>query len=264
MLYCGLRIRKGEKVSPMFEAAFLAITLISVIGAFLIVKRFKEPGLKRSRISESLPILIGSAVENGGRMHLFTGTNDLISEKSMTTLSAMSLLPFALRYTPVKDQPPIISSADSASTFALMDKLETEYRQKDAYDVRQTLPVHQIALDPLTGSAGTISVISNQPVKINLNWGSFGLEAALIAEESRRKGVQQVIASDQIEGQAIAQVSCEISPIGEEVFHTPTVLTPDGFSKPFLFAADILRAGIIIFILVAVIVKTLSAFTGGV
>lgn len=244
------------------EFVILAISLGVMAGAFLVIRRGFKPRFRQVNHIRAFPVFVGQAVEKGGKAHLYTAANALGTEKSITTLAALSLLDPLTKHMPVSDQAPVFTSADTASSFTMMDKTEVIYRLKSAYDDRERLPVYQIALEPISGAAAEMSLIHSNPIEASIIMGSIGTEAAVIAEPGNRKKISQMISSDLIEGQAAAQTLCDYPLVGEEPYLAPLQLRGETATSVTLISADIIRWVIVIMIVLGVVLRTIGVMGG--
>lgn len=246
----------------MIEAAIIGVSLIMTLGVYILGQRGFSPRRKKLKAADTFTTVVGQAVEKGGRLHLYTGANALGTEQSITALAGISLLEPALTNVPLLDQPPITSSADAVTTMAIMDKLEAIYRHKGVFDERQRLPARQIALDPIAGVAGVNSINHFDQIEASILYGSMGSDIALAAEPGRRKGITQIIASDQIEGQAASFTLCDYPLIGEEVYQVPASVKKSPFADASLIAADIIRWLLVLAIIAGVLLSSIGAIGG--
>jgi hypothetical protein len=112
---------------------------------------------------------------------------------------------------------------------------------------------------PMTYTAGVMMTLKDESVSTSLLIGSFGNEAALMADAGQGEKAHQIIASDTIQGQAAAYVSANEALIGEDMYASGAyLLSGKPFHKASLVAQDVLR----LLVVVALVVGGLLALFG--
>jgi hypothetical protein len=235
-----------------FVLVFLLIMLIyAAAGRARPSRHFREiPAFDRLRRS------IGLAVEAGMRLHVSLGRGILTGPQSAVAFVGLSMLERIARATGISDQPPVATTGESSLAILAQDTLRGAAQFSGAeFDPTSAMVA---GLTPFSYATGTMVVVHDEGVGANILVGSFGSEAALIAEASDRADSLTLAGTDLITGQAILYATAEEPLIGEEVFAGGAYLGVGPLHTASLRAQDLLRILIILVILVGVLLRLLG------
>jgi hypothetical protein len=110
-------------------------------------------------------------------------------------------------------------------------------------------------LTPFSYAAGTIPVLRDEHISANILLGSFGVEAALLADASERENGFLMAASDSLPAQAVLYASAREPLIGEELYAVSEYVNHTPMHAASLSVQDILRWVIIASMLLGAILK---------
>jgi hypothetical protein len=248
---------------PDFDLNLLALLFIGlgfllfVVFAFLARQGFK-PALRPLDAFDALSNQVGQAIESGGRVHVSLGKNSLIDEDTGTTLAGLEMLSTVTENSAISDRSPVATTADATTLFLMGDTMRRAYEQKKLPTKYEPTAVRLIAFDPVALAGGITSLIPDDDVRANVLIGSFGPEAALIAEAGRRQRIPQTIGSDRLEAQATAYAMADYPLIGEEIYTIRAYTKGDPASIGSVAVQDVLRWVAIGAIVVGLVLKTLG------
>lgn len=231
--------------------AYSAFALLAQRGHF-------QPKLRRLSAYEVLPDLVGEAIESGGRMHVSLAGNDIISQSTVTSVAGLELLGEVSERAAIGDRSPLGTTADATTLPLVGDAIHAAAARRNAEDNVERTAARLVALDPLSLAAGATSLIVDEEVTANILIGSFEREAILITEAGERRALSQTVASDRLEGQAVAFVAADHPLIGEELYVSGAYLNEHPSRLGSLAAQDMLRWLIVAAVLVGVILRTIG------
>jgi len=116
------------------------------------------------------------------------------------------------------DRPPVATSGESTQVILSQDTLRSTYREIGADNQFEPTSGQLSGLTPFSYAAGTLPVIHDQQVSVNILAGSFGGEVALITDAAERSGSLTLGGSENVSAQAILYASSQEPLIGEELF----------------------------------------------
>lgn len=238
--------------------------LLIVGGAVLLVaftvatRRGFKPALRRIDGYEALPGQTGRVVESGGRMHVSLGPNSLAGQDAGVTLAGLAMLDMAAGAAAIADRPPLATTADATTVWVMSDLVRRVYEEKDRADRLGTQNALLVALDSTALAGGLTSLIPDAEVQANVLVGSFGAEAALIAEAGSRVRIPQTVGSDRLEAQAAGYALADHVLIGEEMFAARGYLEGRASARGGLLTQDVLRWALIGLIVIGAALQTLG------
>jgi len=241
---------------PGFSVIVGSLILIGGFG-FLIHRGILKPTFRRLSAYETLDEQVGLAVETGGQIHITVGASGIVGEDTGTTVAALTILGEATKSSVISDRPPLITLANATTFPAAADVVQRSYRLQNVPDKFEADTVQVVALDPLTLAGSVTSLAGHDKIKGNILVGALGQEVVLMTEAGNRQQIKQTVGSDLLEGQAVAFAAADHQLIGEEMFAVHGYVGDDPTGKSALVTQDILRIGVIGFIIVG---GLLSAF----
>ena len=245
-------------ISNSLGLAIVILTVLAFLIFALLARRGFRPEMRLLSAYQALPGQVGQAVESGGRMHISLGPNSIVSEDAATTVAGLAALEYVAGASAISDQAPVGTTADATALFVIADALRRAYRIQGTLEKYDRTAPRLLALDPVALAGAATSVVADDDVRANVLIGSFGPEAALIAEAGARQGISQTIGSDRLEGQAVAYVMADHPLIGEELYVASAYLTGRPAPMASLAAQDVLRWVVIIAIIVGAVMTTLG------
>lgn len=237
---------------------FLFATLL---GLFVVSARRNSarPATLRSvEAYESLPGLVGEAVESGRRLHLSLGSGVIGQADTATTLAGLTAVGQIAAVAVVSDKPPVITAADGSALLLARDTLKQVYRQQNAAERFDGEAARVAGLSPLSFGAALTPLLHDEAVAGNILIGPIGTEAVLLAEAGRRAEVPTLAGTDNLAAQAALFPAVEQPLIGEDVFASGAYLGRAPAHVASLRAQDVMRLIVVGVILAGVVLKTLG------
>lgn len=246
------------------QADFLAFVLV-VVGFLLFVmfsfaarSEHFNPNLRRLSAYDALSEQIGEAIESGGRVHVSLAANSITEDDTSTSIAGLGMLRAVSEQAALGDRPPLGTTADPTTLLLMRDVMRNAAEREDVPDLYDNSASRMVALDSLALAAGLTGLITDENVVGNILIGSFEREAILIIEAGERRNLSQTVASDRLEGQAVAFAAADHPLIGEELFVAEAYLSGQPSRIGSLLTQDALRLIAIFAILIGVVLKTLG------
>lgn len=225
---------------------FLFVALLLVLGA---VSRGAKRELREIPTFARLASGIGAAVEAGRRLHLSLGHGGVLGQPGASTLMGLSILQRIARTASVSDVPPIATSGESVQAILSQDVFQTVYQTIGAETQFDLTSGQLTGLSPFSFAAGALPIVYDQQVSLNVLTGSFGSEAALIADAAERAGSVTLAGSENLTAQAVFYACTEETLIGEELFAAGAYLQVGAMHHASLMTQDVFRWILIVAIL---------------
>lgn len=234
----------------------LAIIAILTILLFLLTRRVQAGTLVSLRPLSGYSVLhrqIGRSIESGSQMHVTLGQASLVSDASATSLSAITVLDYLAKDSCANGTPPLATVGDGTLLPMAQASIHHAYQQSGNIGKFDTTAAQFVASenDTIAYSAGVSSLIHQEKVTSNIVMGRLGAELAIITEAADRKGIEQVIGSDDPTALALATAVTENVLIGEELLASWAYLQGEPVQLASLQLQDILRWIIALIILIA-------------
>jgi hypothetical protein len=184
---------------------------------------------------------VGLAVEAGQRLHLGLGHGGISGQRGASALVGLSMLQRIARAASISDRPPVATSGEATQAILSQDTLREAYHAIGADDQYNPDSGQLSGLTPFSYAAGTLPVIYDQQVSVNVLAGSFGSEVALITDAAERKGSITLAGSENLTAQAVLYATAQEPLIGEELFASGAYLQAGPMHLASLRAQDVLR-----------------------
>jgi hypothetical protein len=203
---------------------------------------------------------IGLAVEAGQRLHLSLGRGGVLGVPGASTFLGLSLLNRVARTASVSDFPPVATSGEGAQAILSQDTLHNAYQTTNIEGQFDPNTGLLTGLTPFSYAAGALPVVYDDKVSVNVLAGSFGSEAALIADAAERTGSTVLAGSENLAAQAIFYAATPEPLIGEELFAAGAYVQAGATHASSLMAQDIFRVVIILFLLLGAALKLVGVW----
>ena len=244
----------------MTPIIILALIAVVALLLFLLMRRIRAgttvllrplPGYTGLRSQ------IGKAIESGSQMHVTLGKASLVSDASPTSLSAITVLDYLSKDTCNNATPPLATVGEGTLLPAAQASIYGAYRQAGNTEQFDTTAAQFVASDndSIAYAGGVGSLIHQEKVTSNIVMGHLGGELAIITEAASRKGLEQVIGSDDPSALAIATAVSENPLIGEELLVSGAYLEGGPAQLASLQVQDILRWIIALIILITALMQ---------
>ncbi len=241
---------------------FITLALIAVLALllFLLTRRIRAGAtvlLRPLQGYTGLRSQIGKAIESGSQMHVTLGKASLISDASPTSLAAVTVLSYLSKDTCNNATPPLATVGEGTLLPAAQASIYGAYQEAGNTDQFDTTAAQFVASenDPIAYAGGVGSLIHQEKVTSNIVMGRLGGELAIITEAASRKGLEQVIGSDDPSALAIATAVTQNPLIGEELLVSGAYLEGAPTQLASIQLQDILRWIIALIILITALMQ---------
>jgi hypothetical protein len=198
---------------------------------------------------------IGLAVESGQRLHISLGHGGISGVRGASALVGLSILRRIARAASISDRPPVATSGDALVAILSQDTLQGEYSDIGAESQYDPTSGQLSGLSPFSYAVGTLPVIYDQHVSVNIIAGSFGSEVALLTDAAERNGSLSLAGSENLSAQSVLYASAHEPLVGEEFYASGAYIQAGPFHYASLRAQDILRWVLVGVILVGAALK---------
>jgi hypothetical protein len=242
----------------VFGVVFLVVGALLMIAFTYLIRQGLRPDFRRLPGYEAVPGQIGQAIESDGRVHVSLGANSIVAEDTATTLAGLAMLRAVAEGSSISDRQPVASTGNATAYLLIADTVRRVYQASGEMEKYDPKAIRQEAFNAMTLAGGATAIVEDNDVRANILIGSFGPEVALMAQAGLRKNIPQTIASDRLEGQAVAYTMAETPLIGEELFAASAYLDNLPAPKASLISQDVLRLLVVGVILVGALLTTLG------
>lgn len=244
------------------QTAFLSLVLVIFVALLTYVFR----AFVRTRRGLSLrplpgylavPRLQGRAIETGQELHVSLGTAGIGGADTAATLAGLAVLETVTDEAAASDSPPTITVSDPTALVLAQDALRRSYTRQhntSAYDPRS---VRFAAAAPIPYAAAVMDIVAHEETAASIMIGAFGPEAALIAEESARQGVMQIVGTSNVTTLPLVYPSADHLLVGEEMFVSGAYVGADPTRVSGVVVQDVLRWLVVLAILLGAFLKAL-------
>lgn len=241
----------------------MGLAFILIFGGLIILfrvakRKHPEKNLRRISAFSRLKRAISLAVESGSRLHISLGRGNLTGTESAAAFAGLSTLKGIIRSASTGDNPPIATTGDPSLAIVLRDTLQSTYQDIGIREQYESTSGQLTGFTPFSYASGTLSVIDDEKTTAHLLIGHFGNEAALLTDASERNGDLMLAGTDNLPAQALLYATAKEPLIGEEVYASGAYILSKPMHIASLRAQDVLRWGLVIFILAGVVLKFLG------
>lgn len=212
----------------------------------------------------ALPLMVGASIEANQPLHMSLGSGGLGGRDTLLTLASAELYYQIGRQAAIGATSPLVTTSDSASIPLGYDILRRAYAARGTLENFDNRGVqwYPNGSRSLAFAAVVTAILGIEQVNANVLVGSFGLELALIAEGTQRRGQSLIAASDQLVGQAVAYAMADQPLIGEEIFSAGAYLGDEARYKAALITQDLLRWLLILLLILFAVVALAPEVAG--
>ena len=198
---------------------------------------------------------LGTAVEDGTRIHFSLGSSSVASSRTAASFSAISILRRIVELSAISDKPPLATSGDAALAILSQDSLQTAYRVAGAEQKYKAASGCLTGVTPFSYAAGTLPAIYDEDISANVLAGGFGIEVGLLSDAAERTHSFILAAADSLPAQAVLYVSAQEPLIGEELFASGAYFNAGRAHLASLYTQDVLRWLIVIALIGGAVMK---------
>ena len=239
-----------------------ALIVLLMVILILVFTRWIKSGhvfyLRHIPALDGLPSLVSRAVESGQQIHVSLGTGGLTGTKTAATLAGLAVLDVLAERGCASDAPPQVTVADPLLLPAAQDSLRQAYQRHGRGHEYRATQVEMVAPQPAAYALAASTHLIPDETAANLMVGSFGSEVLLLSEPGAQRGISQLAGTDDPTAMALLIAGVPNSLIGEEIFAVPAYLNRKAAHLASLQAQDVIRIGVVILILLAVLLRTLN------
>jgi hypothetical protein len=238
----------------------LMLVVILGLGWFLRnPEQAKRIALRPVEAFNDLPQRAGESVENGTRIHLSLGSGNVGTPTTTGALAGITVLDVVAEAATISDKPPVVTTGDGASATLAQNSLRRAYNHQNAIERYDHLSGRMVGPTPMSYAAGVMMTLKEESVSTSLLIGTFGNEVGLMADAGRGENAHQIIATDNVQGQAAAYVTANEPLIGEDIYASGAyLLSGKPFHKASLIAQDVVR----VLVVAALIIGGLLSLVG--
>lgn len=235
----------------------VVLSAILLIGLFLLKDRVKA-SFRSIPAFTNFTKSIGTAVEQGTRVHFSLGSADVSRERTAASFVGLSALRQIAELAAASDKPPVTTSGDAVLAVLSQDNLQTAYHAAGMDEQYRANTGRISGLTPFSYAAGTLSMIADEDVSSSFLAGGFGVEIGLLTEAIERQDAFTLSAADSLPAQALVYASAKEPLIGEELFATGAYLDTGRAHMVSLYVQDALRWLIVLILLGGAAMKLLA------
>ena len=245
------------QTSALAGLGLILLSAILLIGLSLLKERVKASFRDISAFT-NLNKALGSAVEDGSRIHFSLGSAGVDNPRTAASFSSLSVLRHSVEFSASGDKPPLATSGDAALAILSQDNLHTAYRVAGAEQQYKATTGRLAGMTPFSYAAGVLPAIYDEDISANILVGGFGSEVGLLSDAAEREQSFILAASDSLPAQAILYANAQEPLIGEELYATGAYLKAGRAHLVSLYVQDVLRWLIILALLVGAAMKILA------
>jgi hypothetical protein len=212
-----------------------------LIGLAGLRRSFLGLGLRDIPAFARLARGIGLAVEAGTRLHHSLGYGGVNGIPGASTFLGLSVLQRLGRAAAISDFPPIATSGEATQAILSQDTLHNATRAINADASFDIANAQLSGVTPFSFAAGTLPIILDRQVSVNVLTGSFGNEVGLITDAAERSGGTALGGTENIPAQAIMFAAFPDALVGEELFAAGAYLQAGPAHQASLLVQDIFR-----------------------
>lgn len=225
----------------------LVVAILVVFVALLAARRLVDKDDQTSTLRPlaavgALRRQTGMALESGHPSQFAPGRGSLHTAAGPTSIAAMHVLG-QVAETMGRGQltPQVVLG--TATLLPLVEDNLREISNGNTEVQESPVNVQFVAEDrfPIAYAAGAAAAIDSSELASSIAVGRFGAELALIGEAANRKGIEQLMGSDDPAAIAVAIANTENSLWGEEIFAAGAYLRKGDWDRAAVLAQDFLR-----------------------
>jgi len=232
----------------------LGALVITIITTQVVRGGAVNPALRYIKAyRETLPRMVGLSIESSRPLHLSLGSAGIGGEQTLLAIASAELVYQMTERVAIGDAVPILTMTNTSAIPLAQDTLRRAYRSRGLLSRFKATNIrwYPAGNRSMAFAAAVTTMMAHDKVAGNMMAGSYGIELALIMDQSARHNVPIVAVSDQLEGQAIAYALSDAPLIGEEIFAAGTYLDGGSVQVGETMTVDVLRWLLIIALLVA-------------
>lgn len=225
----------------LLALGFILLAAVALMVYRIQIKKNGRPVFRPLTAFDRLKKGIGLAVEDGSRIHVSLGKSSLTDPSNPSALVGLAVLEQIGHASSLSDRPPVATSGDAGVALLSQSALRAAYGSVNAPEQFDPQQGRLAGITPMSYIAGSLPVVLDEDVSVNILLGNFGPEAALLTEAAHHQGALSIAASDSLTAQAALYASAAEPVIGEELFAAPAYLEDHPAHTASLKTQDLLR-----------------------
>ncbi len=242
----------------MIGLLIILLILLIMIGLRILVNNPSVQFLREIPSLTRLNQAIDQTVETGRQLHITLGHGGIIGIPGATGFIGLKLLQKTFRTLAMSDSPPSASTGDALLDLLAAGEISTILPDDENPYSAGRSPISITGLTPNSYAVGTLPLILDENVSVNLLIGSFGSEIGLMADAAEQMEGLTTAGTENITAQAVLTAFIPDSLIGEEVYSAGAYLQAGKMHFASLQTQDICRFGIIIILILGSILKLIG------
>jgi hypothetical protein len=235
----------------------VVFSAVLLVGLYLLKDRVKASFRTIPAFTEFIRS-IGTAVEQGTRVHFSLGSADVSRERTGASFVGLSVVRHVAELAAAGDKPPVTTSGNAALAVLSQDSLQSAYRAAGMDEQYDPNTGRVTGLTPFSYAAGALSMVTDEDVSSSLLAGGFGSEIGLLTEAVERQDAFTLSAADSLPAQALVYASAKEPLIGEELYAMGAYLKTGRIHEMSLYVQDVLRWLIVLVLLGGAVMKLLA------
>jgi hypothetical protein len=203
---------------------------------------------------ESIPLLLGEAIEAGGPMHVALGGAGLGGNNTALALASAELFYQVAQRNLVGAT--VLTMSDTSALplgYGTLHRAFASRRDRQPSGSASSVRWYPAGTRSLAFAAALTGVLGDDRVSGSLLVGSFGVELALVLEAAARRRQASIAGSVDLDGQAVAYAMADQPLIGEELFVAGAYLGGSAAQRGSIVTLDVLRWLLILGIVIATV-----------
>lgn len=239
-----------ESTTQVITTLIIVLALAVTVIVTQFIRRRKEAFPMRAIPAyESIPLLIGEAIEAGRPMHVSFGSAGLGGSNTALTLASAELLYQVASRNQVGST--VVTVSDASALPLAYGTLRRAYSSRRDRLSSSSVRWYPGGTRSLAFAAALTGMQGDERVSGNVLVGNFGPELALVLESAIRKRQSTIAGSTDLDGQAVAYAMADHPLIGEELFVAGAYMSDSATQRGSVVTLDVLRWLLIAGILLA-------------
>jgi hypothetical protein len=229
----------------------LTALVVSIVVTQFIRRRKQAFPMRVIPAYESIPLLIGEAIEAGRPMHVSFGGAGLGGSNTALALASAELFYQVAQRNVVGAN--VLTMNDTSALPLGYGTLRRAFAARRDRQSASSVRWFPAGARSLAFAAALTGMLGDERVSGNVLVGSFGAELALVLEAAARRRQSSIAGSVDLDGQAVAYAMSDQPLIGEELFVAGAYLGGSATQRGSVVTLDVLRWLLILGILIATV-----------
>lgn len=239
-----------DSTTQVITALIILFALVvSVIVTQFIRRRHQAFPMRPIRAYESIPLMIGEAIEAGRPVHVSFGSAGLGGNDTALTLASAEMFYQVAQHNLAGAT--VLTMSDTSALPLGYGTLRRAFASRRDRQSASSARWYPAGTRSLAFAAALTGMLGDERVSGNVLVGSYGAELALVLEAAARRRQSSIAGSVDLDGQAVAFAMADQPLIGEELFVAGAYLGDSATQRGSVVTLDVLRWLLILGILIA-------------